>query len=65
MTFSCTAFQTQSAFFSTTGCNADTQKEEEQEDDREVHEDVRLQLSSEVTTEASLELRRHSGSISR
>lgn len=59
-------FQTQSAFFSTAGCNTETMKEEEHEEKSEVNEDVKLQLSSKVTTpEASLELRRHSGSHSR
>lgn len=42
------------------------QKEEEHKEETEVNEDVQLQLSLKVTTnEASLELRRHSGSYSR
>lgn len=59
-------FQTQSAILSIAGCNTETQKEEEHEEERGVNEDVKLQLSCELlTTEASLERRRHSSSISR
>lgn len=63
---SCITFQTQSAICSTAGCNTETQKEEEPEEGREVNEDVKLHLCSELRmTEASLEQRRHSSSISR
>lgn len=59
-------FQTQSAIFSTAGCNTDTQREEEHEEEREVNEDVNLQRRCELlTTEAQLEGRRHLSSISR
>lgn len=62
----CIMFQTHGAFFSTAGCNTETMKEEEHEEESEVNEDVKLQLSSKVMTpEASLELRQHSGPHSR
>lgn len=66
LSLSCIMFQTQSAMFSTACSNTETQMEEEHKEERKVNEDVQLQLSSKVTTtEASLELRRHSDSNSR
>lgn len=59
-------FQAPSADFSTVGYNTETRKTEEQEEDRDVHGDAKLQQSCEpMTADPSLEDRRHTSFISR
>lgn len=59
-------FQAPSADFSTVGYNTETRKTEEQEEDREVYGDAKLQQSCELmTADSSPEGSRHTSFISR